>query len=262
MKTLRRPMRQWCLAVRASDARINPATAAIVPEDAAYPHECITPGLEGYFPYEKHEVTLTAELLRTICRPITILPGGDDWKQVAKRLGRTKNALRTAIDKRKFEVRHCAGYLGQFGKPIPMVRSEHSLDPNAGRLAERPEPACGSAWQTLAERLPDDFAQTLTRVPTMRPMRGRLVWRGWSWTCPGCARAVRIVYYPFPAMNLPTFFGIDPANAAHEWDQLEPPPPTFRACGVTGCATSAGWTRTRGTSWCITCPAACSTDTK
>jgi hypothetical protein len=34
---MRRPPRAWCLVVRASDGRINPATAACVPEEAAYP---------------------------------------------------------------------------------------------------------------------------------------------------------------------------------------------------------------------------------
>ncbi|CAN5520680.1 hypothetical protein BH09PLA1_BH09PLA1_35550 [soil metagenome] len=34
---LTRPPRAWCLAIRAADTRINPFTARIVPEDAAYP---------------------------------------------------------------------------------------------------------------------------------------------------------------------------------------------------------------------------------
>src|SRR4051812_36791501 len=41
---MRRPPRAWCLAARASDTRINPASAACVPEDAAYPANCLGPG--------------------------------------------------------------------------------------------------------------------------------------------------------------------------------------------------------------------------
>src|SRR4051794_34085361 len=65
---LRRPPRAWCLAVRASDQRINPATAAIVPEDAAYPHSCVDENLRKYPEhrpqYAEHEVTLDAKLMR------------------------------------------------------------------------------------------------------------------------------------------------------------------------------------------------------
>src|SRR5947207_12729928 len=68
MKTLRRPLRAWCLAVRASDTRITPMSAAIVPEDAAYPGH---PEL-----YREHEVTLNAQLLRKLCRPVELSPYG------------------------------------------------------------------------------------------------------------------------------------------------------------------------------------------
>src|SRR6266513_1750879 len=73
------PERAWCLAVRASDRRIDPASAIIVPEDAAYP------GREDL--YREHDVTLDAQLLRRLCRPVTLSPYGHTARQVAQMLG-------------------------------------------------------------------------------------------------------------------------------------------------------------------------------
>src|SRR3954468_22722037 len=76
--TLLRPPRAWCLAVRASDTRINPAAAAIVPEHAVSPrgapHVTNPRAPTRYLP---HEVTLDAPLLRMLCRPVYIDPPGE-----------------------------------------------------------------------------------------------------------------------------------------------------------------------------------------
>src|SRR5436190_2593027 len=71
---LTRPLRAFCLAVRAADRRINPATARIVPEDAAYPHSHFPKEHRPYFEYREHSVTLDAALLKRICRPVRIGP--------------------------------------------------------------------------------------------------------------------------------------------------------------------------------------------
>src|SRR6202008_4833151 len=55
---LSRPPRAWCLAIRASDTRINPATACIVPEDALDPNEPNYPA--------PHDVTLDKKLCRRL----------------------------------------------------------------------------------------------------------------------------------------------------------------------------------------------------
>src|SRR5436190_24027758 len=89
-----RPTRAWCLAVRASDTRINPVTALCAPQDAAYPHEFVAP--ERRRPYAQHIVTLTAELLQQLCAPVRVHRLGERWYDIAKKLGRTKDALRAA----------------------------------------------------------------------------------------------------------------------------------------------------------------------
>src|SRR5712691_3884344 len=59
------PPRAWCLAVRASDHRINNQNAIIVPEQAANPYDG-----EHFHEVLPHEVTLEPTLLRKICAPV------------------------------------------------------------------------------------------------------------------------------------------------------------------------------------------------
>src|SRR4051812_5364519 len=86
MKTLRRPPRAWCLAVRASDRRITPAHWVIVPEHAM---ELMHPG----HPYEpiEHEVIIRPHALRRYCHPVTF--SGEDAEDVARMLGVSRGML-------------------------------------------------------------------------------------------------------------------------------------------------------------------------
>src|SRR3954454_12834900 len=76
---LTRAPRAWCVAVRASDNRINIASACIVPEDALDDNE---PG----YPFP-HEVTLDKRLCKRLCAPVHVDAWGEEWTHVAKRLG-------------------------------------------------------------------------------------------------------------------------------------------------------------------------------
>jgi DNA-binding CsgD family transcriptional regulator len=246
LKTLRRPLRAWCLAVRASDNRINPATAACSPEDAAYPYEADVHW--RYHPHDEHQVVLTAKLLRQICRAVRIVPW-EDWKVVARKLGVTKGALRNAINRGLFQVHYYPGLGGQIGKPIPTLYTPHSLDPSSGHIAEPPDEVWCGVWQHVADLIPRDFEQPVTRVPwnmTMRrTKRGpRQVFRGWRWVCPACKRKVRIVFLPVMPKNLPEMFGLKLSR--DEWDQLEPPPMTFACARCHGVRT---YSRADKNSW-------------
>src|SRR5882672_1632614 len=82
MKSLTRPPRAWCIAVRASDRRITPAHWVIYPEhamDRDHPEH-------AYEPIE-HEVTIQAHALRRYCRPVYIARPADEVTEVAKQLG-------------------------------------------------------------------------------------------------------------------------------------------------------------------------------
>src|SRR5215216_1603761 len=79
-KSLTRPPRAWCIAIRASDRRITPAHWVIHPEHAldldhpAHPYEPI-----------EHEVTIQQHAIRRYCNPVSF--SREQSVQVAKMLG-------------------------------------------------------------------------------------------------------------------------------------------------------------------------------
>src|SRR5258705_3261762 len=81
MKSLTRPPRAWCIAIRASDRRITPAHWIITPEhalDLNHPEH----------PYEpiEHEVTIQTHAIRRYCHPIGIARPVEDVAVVAQPL--------------------------------------------------------------------------------------------------------------------------------------------------------------------------------
>src|SRR3954471_23028577 len=89
MKSLTRPARAWCIAIRASDRRITPAHWVITPEhamDLNHPEH----------PYEpiEHEVTIGAHAIRRYCTPVSF--SREDAADVAKMLGVSMGGLRYA----------------------------------------------------------------------------------------------------------------------------------------------------------------------
>ncbi len=173
---LTRPIRPWCLCLRASDRRLN--VHAWVPK---------------YLPeqHEPHEIVVFSDTIRELCKPVTIPWPGWDWERAAYALGRHPETLRSWISRGVFRVRHVpAAALGKRGKPVPEIWSPSALDPNADE-GRPPDPIWGTLWQFLWERVPDDLEFTLTRVPTARrhprdhPARTRHC--GWQFICPGLA---------------------------------------------------------------------------
>lgn len=218
LKTLRRPLRGWCLTVRASDLRINPWTEIITSYHAADP--------EHPEDYDDHEVTLTSETLRRLCRPFRIPPGAD-WKEIAALLGCNKNNLVSARKRKLFHTVHYKNLGGQFGKPIPTLQYEHHLDPTAGRVAVRADPVWAGSYIQLADMVPDGIEQTILRVPNTIVTYGKPAHRGWFWICPACRQRVKLLYYPIKPFNLPEFLGME--RLRDEVDQVQPPPASF-AC--------------------------------
>src|SRR5438046_273619 len=76
---LTRPVRAWCIAVRASDRRITPAHWVISPEHAMDLNHPLHP----YEPIE-HEVIIRPEALRKYCRPVTTDSWGEPAVEVAE----------------------------------------------------------------------------------------------------------------------------------------------------------------------------------
>jgi hypothetical protein len=204
-KLMQRPPRAWCLAVRASDRRINPATAIIVPEDAAYP-----PSTRGYEleVYREHEVTLDARLLRQLVRPIFIPKPGIEQAELARMMGCSYSNLRAAIRCGAFRVHHVRGLGGKWGPPVPVLYTDRPIDPSR-QLWNHADPLWGTTWKYLCDRVPDDLCQTITRVPlvidkgdgprtTRRHRPEGPQFAGWQWICPGCRKTCRTILYPLP----------------------------------------------------------------
>jgi hypothetical protein len=217
-KTLRRPMRGWCCALRACDQRITPWRTLIVPEDGCYPGR---PDL-----WREHVVTVDYDLVKRLTALVE-LPYCMDWKKAAVKLGCSKSNLVPAIKRGHLNVYHIKGIGGQRGKPIPMVWADHLIDPCSGRVCEPVNRIYGSLIGNFEQVFPKDFQQQMTRVPHLRPMYGHTVQAGWRWICPGCRRPVRMIYYPFRKFSFPDFYGW--TFSSKEWDQVEEPPPMF-AC--------------------------------
>jgi DNA-binding CsgD family transcriptional regulator len=193
---MRRPPRAWCLAVRAADTRISPASAIISPEGAAYPGTGI---------FEKHEVLLNAKLLRRLCRPVVCpRPYAEvDW--LMKELGCSLHNIKAAIKAGVFSVRKIQNLGGKWGWPVPVLSTRELLDPSA-RLREQADVLWGTTWRYLCEHVPEDLEEAIVRVPTFtKGLGGRYsargeIFSGWKWVCPKCDETCRTIFYPMGPM--------------------------------------------------------------
>src|SRR4051812_23302180 len=157
MAILTRPVRAWCLAIRASDTRITPAHWVISPEHAmdldhpAHPYEPI-----------EHEVIIRPHALRKFCRPVRTDSWGEEVDDVCKKLGVSRATLLSSRWAGKFDEHYVKGLGGKRGRyPIPLIHSWTTLDPSGSVFFQRPEPLFGALWGFLPDMIPDDFEQTI-----------------------------------------------------------------------------------------------------
>src|SRR2546423_945247 len=125
LNILTRPIRAWCLAIRASDTRITPAHWIIVPEHAmdldhpAHPYEPI-----------EHEVIIRPHALRKFCRPVRTDSWGERVAEVCKKLGCSASSLLDARHAGVFTERYVKGLGGHHGRPRPLLHSWTTLNPS------------------------------------------------------------------------------------------------------------------------------------
>ncbi len=232
-RALMRPPREWCIAVRASDHRITPMHAAIAPEFA----------VDVPNPYSTcyrfdHTVRLDKRLLRRLCQPVRLTAPHEDVLDIARMLGVHRDALNLARQRGVLNVEHYKGLFGRHGKPVPMLFTRDLLDPNFSRFWRRPHPIWGTLWQYLSDFVPDDFEQTIHRVPfmvgTWQAVRAgaadKELFRGWRWVCPGCRKQVRTLFYPVTPLNFLELLGIDPASPKRGAANARPEMPPCFAC--------------------------------
>ena len=233
-RTFDRPNRAWCVAVRASDTRIDRA--------------CCVPDPGAVCAQLAHEIVLGGGSLRELGGPVELAYPGVPIDVAADRLGKDKEALRRWLPVRPGRTRAAraeAGRLGGLddrllwtefpptaehplgvrfepqrslgrnsGMETPVVWADGVLDPGANR-GRPPSAWWGQTWKTLAEHIPPAFAQTLTREPRRIAYRDRGErFRGWCWRCPGiegraCGRLVQMLYAPLPAWTIGRALGIE-----------------------------------------------------
>lgn len=204
---LMRPPRAWCLALRASDTRLAPFATDAHAAARRLPHT----------------IELDAPLVRRLTAPVRLPAMGEDWQHIAGLLGVHEETLRSAVRAGVLRARHHPRLGGKPGKPVPIFApaDPHRLfDPAHANLRTPPDPRWGTLWQSLADRLPDGFTQTLERHPRTRndprDAPGRTPrFRGWLWRCPACHAPVRTVFLPLPPATLQSLLGVDLHEDGH-----------------------------------------------
>ncbi|MEO0514262.1 MAG: hypothetical protein AAF086_03070 [Planctomycetota bacterium] len=250
---LRRPVRAWCVSVKASDTRIE--HEAFWDADAAAAAER----------RERHRVVLFGSLVRHLVRPVVIAWPGLRVEAAARQMGIDERTMIDWVDKgwvlsRKEKVPGQRGLASRFvwtgGGGVDVCFPQ-------GRDAR-----WGSLWQSLWRRVPEGFEQTVERVPRVRPDRGNRTqsnagappedrekvddgFRGWDWVCPGrvladgteagCGRVCKKLVAPLPVWTIARAFGPPPedcsrvgleGSAAGVWGVADYEPRRVRfACG-------------------------------
>ena len=142
-----RPPRAWCIALRASDKRLEDA-AHVAPS----PHRPLTHS-------PPHElVTITHSTLRRLT--LTINLPGNSLEHAARLLGTTEAGLHNARFGNIIRSRYVPA---RKGKPIPVLSAPDELDPCA-KLFVPADLAFDWTRTFLSHRVAPDFSQALTRV--------------------------------------------------------------------------------------------------
>jgi len=191
-----------CIALRACDRRIDEASAWIVPERAAHP---LTARYRGRYP--AHEVTILTDTFRRLVKRVEFRWHEFEAREAAFKLGRGTEAVIRAVRRGVMQVERIKGLGGKRWR-VPLVWARQAIDPCHGILGVTPDAEWGAEWASLASKVQDGFQQTLAREPVYRNNgRGKEVFRGWRWICPGCDQRVAIVYYPTRALTIGEYMG-------------------------------------------------------
>lgn len=159
-------------------------------------------------------------MIRELTKPVYINWPGVTYKEAARICGRDLKTMQGWVHKgaRKghFKIDHYREFMfpeftrrskggkrGESGRPY--VWTPTAINPNSLE-GEPPHPVWGTLWQWLWEALPEDYEFEVQRVPMMRVRKGKEVFRGWNFLCPGrldaegnlvaCGRRCTYLYAP------------------------------------------------------------------
>lgn len=182
---IHRPFRQWCLCLRASDRRITSANAIL--ELPADDRISMDEGIdELVLRGRRHFATLSGTLIRRLTQAVHVPFPGEDWTKIAAKCGCKPSQLYTWAKHGTLVVQDYVNSreIRKRGKRVPIMYAPRAIDPNNfnGRA---PDAMWGSLWEYLWEDFPEAYEQRVERVPRFKPHRGKPVFRGYEWICPG-----------------------------------------------------------------------------
>ncbi len=181
--TYQRPLRSWSLVLRAHDKRL--------PIDEVVKYEQFD---DDGPDCAVSRITLTGELIHSLCGPVTIPWPGVTINAAAKRIGVNRSTIHNwakkgwivmdVYPKRGGKINRCSE---------KRVWTRSPLDP-AGDVCAGP---WGTIRQNLAQRVPHDFQQSLLR--THQYLRTTVLA---FMRCPNCDKWTKNLYWPQPIWTM------------------------------------------------------------
>lgn len=199
LPTMKQPLRDGCLVLRASDSRIDEVAGDAAPD---------------YGPAQQraHHFHLWGRDIAYLNEPLFVGLPGVIQKEMARLLGRRSASIKSWVHGGVFRYHTINAHsIGKPGGDVKLLSTFGPMRPTANR-GEAPHPVFGSIWQYLHERIPENFRQAFYRQPYyMRQGEGRR-FMGWKFRCPGlgeshegggaCGRFVERLFSPTSTWTL------------------------------------------------------------
>lgn len=200
-RTYVRPVRSWCLALRAGDRRIDDLGDGVV-QTAGYME--VEPGIECAV----EAVRVNTEVVGRLCGPVSIFWPGVSVDEAANRFGVNPTTVRRWA-KRGLVVMDRDVNRADGKRSTWRVWTRQAVDPSGQVWAE---PWWGGGVAHLAQSLPEvfshRFSQTLLRTHRCLGEKSMV----WEWLCAGCGQRVAKVYRPVPVLTVGAWLGEQPVG--------------------------------------------------
>jgi len=188
--TYQRPLRSWSLVLRAHDQRLPVGEVVKYQQFDDDGPDCAV-----------SRITLTGQLIRSLCGPITIPWPGVTINAAAKRFGVNRSTIHNWAKKDRIVMDVYPKQGGTVNRcSEKRVWTRTPLDP-AGDVYAGP---WGTLRQHVAERIPAEFHQSLLR--THRYLRTTVMA---FMRCPKCDKWMKNLYWPQPIWTMKMAMGSD-----------------------------------------------------
>lgn len=228
---MQRPMRAFCVAIRATDHRLAKIRRLALPGNPIDSSRA------------PHKLRIDVPLLRKLCKPIDVQ--SQIASIVAQKLGRHRVFTWRNSVNGKFSLRHIPLLAGRRGKPVPVIHAQGLVDPCA-RSVHPQDDVWGDLWVFNVESLPADFSMDLERQPHIG-YGG--IFRTWRWVCPGCAKEVITLYCPVDPPTVENWFDLQLDRIPGYDPELHAAPKAMSTFACAACHNLHGLCRGTRDSW-------------